>query len=185
MNTTQDERTGKLKGKVGAEKASQTTGGSSTASEDTDDPVAPPGEVRNQQQKPLAQELRRPSLALMIGDTDVVLPDEVESGKADSEPLTAQEELDLHRYEIEIEENKDAWLRMTGALYEIWARRLYRANYRSFKQYCKRRWDFSRAYGYRLVNAHKTIEQVSTMVDGVGHKPWNSPRCLKFNRPRC
>jgi hypothetical protein len=122
-------------------------------------------ELANHQQKLVAQEPRGPSLALMIGDTDVELPDDVDSGPSTSEPLSAEEQLDLRRYEIEIEENKEAFLTMAAALFEIWSRRLYRENYKSFKQYCRKRWDFSRAYGYKLINAHKTIQKVSTMVD--------------------
>jgi len=165
MKTKQDEPTRKGKAKTAAEKAAPNTGESTTVREDNGDHGAAPSELTNDQQKEVAQEPRGPSLALMIGDTDVVLPDEVDSGKPNTEPLTAQEQIDLRRYEIEMEENKNAFLTMAADLFEIWSRRLYRENYKSFKEYCRKRWDFSRAYGYLLVNAHKTIEKVSTIVD--------------------
>ncbi len=165
MKTKNNEPPRKAKEKTAAEKTAPTTGGSTTVSEGTGDHGAAASELANHQQKLVPQEPRGPSLALMIGDTDVVLPDEVDSGKSNTEPLTAQEQIDLRRYEIEIEENRDAFLTMAADLFEIWSRRLYRENYRSFKQYCRERWDFSRAYGYQLINAHKTIEKVSTVVD--------------------
>jgi hypothetical protein len=165
MKTGNDEPTGKAKERTPLEKTAPTTGGPTTDSEDTGNHGAAAKEPTNHQQKLVHREPRRPALALMIGDTEVVLPDEVDSGKPNAEPLTAQELIDLRRYEIEIEENKVAFLTMAADLFEIWSRRLYRENYRSFKQYCRERWDFSRAYGYQLINAHKTIAKMSTIVD--------------------
>jgi len=165
MKTKKDKLSRKAKGKSAAEKAAPTVGESTPVSEDTCDHRAAASELTNHQPKSVAQEPPTPSLALVIGDTDAVLPHEVHSGKPDTEPLTAQEQLDLRRCEIVIEENRTGFLDTIAAMHEIWAKRLYRAEYHSFKQYCKKKWDFSRAYGYRLVEAHKLIQKLSTTVD--------------------
>ena len=165
MKTTKDKPSRKGKTKTAAEKAAPTTGESTAGSEDTGDHGAAGSQLTDHQPKPVAQEPPVPSLVLLIGDTNAVLPEEVDSGKPNNEPLTAQEQLDLRRCEIVIEETQTAFLDNIAAMHEIWAKRLYRAEYQSFKQYCKKRWDFSRAYGYRLVEAHKLIQKLSTIVD--------------------
>ena len=48
---------------------------------------------------------------------------------------------------------------------EIWSKRLYRKDYRSFKEYCEKKWKFTRGYGYRLIRDAETIKKVSTIVN--------------------
>ncbi len=59
----------------------------------------------------------------------------------------------------------NAWQAMAGALSEVKARRLYREDHKSFKEYLAKRWNISRSHAYRLVNAHKTSEKLSPTGD--------------------
>ena len=40
--------------------------------------------------------------------------------------------------------------------------KLYRADYETFEEYCRQRWDYSRQHAYRLIKATGVVDQVST-----------------------
>jgi hypothetical protein len=106
----------------------------------------------------------QPGTSLQVIAEGKSLPDQGEPAEPNNQPMTPAEDQDLKRCEIIIEENKLGFLETCAALNEIWSKRLYRANYKSFKEYCKK-WGFSRAQGYRLVKAHETMQKVSPVGD--------------------
>jgi phage N-6-adenine-methyltransferase len=52
-----------------------------------------------------------------------------------------------------------------GILLEIRDRRLYRAGYRTFEDYCRERWGLTRSRAYQLMEAAETVGRLSTFVD--------------------
>lgn len=45
-----------------------------------------------------------------------------------------------------------------NALLKIRDKQLYRSEYRTFEEYCRERWGFSKSYGKKLVDAAEVIE---------------------------
>src|SRR5688572_29623142 len=68
-------------------------------------------------------------------------------------PLTPAEERDLISIESRIASGLSAFFDVAYALMEIKQRRLYRAEFVSFEDYCRIRWDMRRAHAYRLIGA--------------------------------
>lgn len=64
----------------------------------------------------------------------------------DSLSLTEQQRLD--ELEAQIEEDKQAFIRVGQAMLEIKERRLYRERFPSWETYCQQRWQFSGRQGY-------------------------------------
>jgi hypothetical protein len=70
------------------------------------------------------------------------------------ESLTTEESSRLNQLEIVIEKGA----RSVGeALREISERKLYRAEYRTWKEYCNKRWGYHRSYAYRLIHFAKEV----------------------------
>ena len=68
----------------------------------------------------------------------------------DNEPITPEQEERFEALESQIEENFLSGFKLAAALAEIHDKKLYRANYKSFGQYCKERWEYSRRYCDRV-----------------------------------
>jgi hypothetical protein len=168
MKMKQTKSAKKVKPKAFATAPASTTGESTAANANAGKEPAPPIEPANHQQGSVAQEPPGPELALVIADTGVMAADERDSAKPDAEPLSAQEHEDKHRCEVVIEENEKGFLEYMAAMHEICTKRLYRDEYPTFEQYCRKRWNITRARGYQLVNAYKTVQQMSTAVDIQG-----------------
>jgi hypothetical protein len=79
--------------------------------------------------------------------------------------LDPAEEKDLERMESTIAANLAAFFQVGFALLEIRRRRLYRAEFKSFEEYCRKRWEFNRSYAYRLIGAAKVCKQLSPIGD--------------------
>jgi len=69
--------------------------------------------------------------------------------------LTPSETKSLAEYEIVIEGGLNDFLRVGTALTHIRDERLYRSEYVSFGDYCRKRWKMGRSYAYRLIAATK------------------------------
>jgi hypothetical protein len=67
--------------------------------------------------------------------------------------LSAPEKDQLARCETVIQMKLMAFYEVGLALAEINRQRLYRAEYRSFEEYCRTRWDMSRIHAFRLLKA--------------------------------
>lgn len=73
--------------------------------------------------------------------------------------LSAEEENDLHNLEERIHNGLEGFLEVGRAMFEIRDRRLYRANYASWDDYCERKWNISGRHGsYQLTAMLKTVE---------------------------
>jgi len=83
----------------------------------------------------------------------------------DQAPSTETKEVALERCELVYESHQNSFRYCCEAMYEISIKHLYKAKYKTFKNYCNKRWGFSRSYGYALVKAHQTIAKVSTKTD--------------------
>lgn len=76
-------------------------------------------------------------------------------------PLTLTEREELARYEGTIYEGLSTFFEVGKALIEIRNRKLYRVDYRTFEQYCRERWNISRAHAYRMIDAAEVVDNLS------------------------
>lgn len=94
--------------------------------------------------------------------------------KNDLEPISLAESNRLTILEGEIKANEGAMLKIADALTEIRDSRLYRNEFKTFKEYCEVRLEISRSRGYQLINFSK----MSTTVD----KPANENQAREIRR---
>lgn len=71
----------------------------------------------------------------------------------------------LAELELVVERGLATFVEVGAALLEIRDERYYRTTHRTFEDYCRERWDMSRARGYQLMDAARVVEAVSTTVD--------------------
>lgn len=96
-----------------------------------------------------------------------------EQGAAGSFSLEAQTEEDIDREEAaaktkaEIQKRRDArlteFVQVGTALAEIRDSRMYRATFKTFEEYCEKRWEFSKRQCDRLIQAAKVTENLGPM----------------------
>lgn len=73
-------------------------------------------------------------------------------------PLTTDEARRLRECESVIKRGLDTFYEVGNALAEIRESRLYRIDYASFEDYCRERWNISRFYAHRLIDAAQVVE---------------------------
>lgn len=73
----------------------------------------------------------------------------------------------LAEYEAIIERGLQSFVEVGTALLAVRDRRLYRAEYATFEDYCQSGWGLQRAHAYRLMEAAEVVERVSPMGDIV------------------
>src|SRR5574341_205258 len=78
-----------------------------------------------------------------------------------SEALTVKEQRLLERCEQTIDAGLDVFVKVGRALLTIKSQKLYRAEYETFEEYCKVRWDLSRQHAYRKIDGAIVVGQVS------------------------
>ena len=88
-----------------------------------------------------------------------------DASATDLASLADDEKAFLSRQEAVIERGRKAFVEVGAALAEIRDRRLYRETHETFETYVKERWDFGRAYAYRLIGASETMEVLSPIGD--------------------
>lgn len=71
----------------------------------------------------------------------------------------------LGRLEATIESGLQTFHEVGSALLEIRDSRLYRAEFSTFEDYCRDRWDMSRPRAYQLIDAAQVVASLSTNVD--------------------
>ncbi len=76
----------------------------------------------------------------------------------DSNSLDETETLELINLESKVEKSLRAFLEIGLSLREIRDKRLYRANYATFEDYCINRWEISRGSSYHLIAAASLVE---------------------------
>lgn len=81
-----------------------------------------------------------------------------------TEVLTRRESSRLKELEETIEGGLQTFLEVGAALWEIREARLYKAEYRSFNQYCEARWKMKENYANKLIVAAGVVENLGTDV---------------------
>ena len=83
------------------------------------------------------------------------------------EVVITKNKQELERLEGIIRRNLRSFYEMGLALMEIRDRGLYRdvLGFETFEAYCKAKWDFGRAYAYRLIGSASVVDSVSPMGD--------------------
>ena len=79
--------------------------------------------------------------------------------------LTPEETQALILYETVIERGLATFIEVGNALLAIRDRRLYRAEYGAFEEYCQERWGMSRPRAYQMMEAASVVENLSTIID--------------------
>ena len=82
-----------------------------------------------------------------------------------SEPLTSVEQEKLTLCERTISTGWQTFVEVGLALSTIREERLYRIEYPSFEVYCSSKWQFHRAYAYRLMTAAQVVKALSPIGD--------------------
>ena len=78
-----------------------------------------------------------------------------------SELLLIEEKQELAHCEAVIERGFETFFEIGRAMAIIRDKRLYRAEFSTFEEYCSTRWSLERRHAYRLMDASKVIENVS------------------------
>lgn len=80
-------------------------------------------------------------------------------------PTTIQESQRLIELERVIKTGIDTFIQVGGALFEIKESRLYRIEHGTFEEYCKDKWNMSKAFAFRQIAAAKTTRNLSPIGD--------------------
>jgi hypothetical protein len=78
--------------------------------------------------------------------------------------ITQQESVRLCELECIIQKGKDTFVEVGTALSEIRDSRIYRATFKTFEDYCKDRWDFSKTYANNIIAAAEVVGNLTTIV---------------------
>lgn len=81
------------------------------------------------------------------------------------EILSTQETVRLCELERIIQKGKDTFVEVGTALSEIRDSKIYRATFKTFEEYCEKRWAFNRDYASKMIMAAEVVGNLSTMVD--------------------
>ena len=79
--------------------------------------------------------------------------------------LTVIEQSELEQHEATIEHGLKTFVDVGAALMAIRDKRLYKQQYSTFDDYCKRRWKMSRPRAFQLMDAAQVNRNLSTIVD--------------------
>lgn len=79
--------------------------------------------------------------------------------------LTATDRKSLTQLEWMIEKYIAGFVEVGNALLAIRDGRLYRETHSTFELYCKERWEFQKAYAYRLIASAQVVKQLSPIGD--------------------
>lgn len=89
------------------------------------------------------------------------------------EILSSDEATQLNLAEGLIARHLSAFFEVGAALLEIKQRRLYRAAFSTFEEYCRTRWQLNRSHAYRLVEA----AEIKTHLSPIGDIPPPENEC--------
>lgn len=94
------------------------------------------------------------------------------SGK---DALTTPERALLTSYEVVIEQGLQSFVEVGSALMRIRDERLYREAFGTFEAYCQERWNLSRFYVHRLIEASEVVEMLP-----IGNRPTNESQAREL-----
>lgn len=78
--------------------------------------------------------------------------------------LTLDEQVQLEAYEVVIANGLQTFYEVGTALAEIRDNRLYRAEFKTFEDYCDQRWGIGRNYANKVIAASKVVKNLGTNV---------------------
>jgi phage N-6-adenine-methyltransferase len=78
-----------------------------------------------------------------------------------NELLNTEERNELERCEVVIRQGLETFIEVGQALMIIRDKRLYRVEFSTFEDYCRNKWDMSKAYTNRLIAATETISNLT------------------------
>jgi len=84
---------------------------------------------------------------------------------SNTEPISLAESKRLIELEKVIEAGQQTFIEVGTALAEIRDARLYKADYKTFENYCVSKWGFKRAHAYRLIAAAGIAKDLSPNGD--------------------
>ena len=79
--------------------------------------------------------------------------------------LTTEQQDKFQELEEQIAENLLSSFKLAAALAQIRDEKLYRENYKTFEEYCKKRWEYSRSYCARLADMHGVLTDLKEYED--------------------
>ena len=88
-----------------------------------------------------------------------------------NELLNIEERNELERCEVVIKQGLKTFVEVGQALMLIRDKRLYRAEFGTFEAYCQDKWQLSRYYVHRIVEASKVVQNMEMLP--MGNKPQN------------
>lgn len=88
-----------------------------------------------------------------------------ENSPCEGTPLTEEEKASLAKFEEIIQGGLKSFNEVGEALFQIQAKRLYRAEHTTFESYLKSVWNLKRAQAYRLISAHLVHESIQGQQD--------------------
>jgi hypothetical protein len=77
-----------------------------------------------------------------------------------SESLSPAEVKTLAHYEEIVEQGREVFIQVGQALLAIRDQRLYRESYSTFEDYLRQRWDLSRSYAHRMIDAAVVVQNL-------------------------
>lgn len=81
-----------------------------------------------------------------------------------NELITLDERGHLYQLEEVITQGLNTFVDVGSALLEIRDKRLYRADYSTFEDYCRERWGWARSYANKLISASEAVNNLGTIV---------------------
>jgi hypothetical protein len=91
------------------------------------------------------------------------------------EPLTPAEQKQLAKCEAAIKEGADQFVKVAGALWEIYEHKLWRSKHHpTFRAYCERRWHFSTRWAYVMIEGWEIRLKLEAENDSVKHASHDS-----------
>ena len=97
----------------------------------------------------------------------------------DTTPITPEQEERFGVLETQIEDNYLSGFKLAAAFAEIRDKKLYRANYKTFKKYCQERWEYSRSYCERLADVDGVLKDLKE-YEGKESYPRNEQQARVF-----
>jgi hypothetical protein len=80
----------------------------------------------------------------------------------DKSPLSSNEKRMLENCETILKQNLNAFFQLGEVLATIKRMRLYRDQYSTFEEYCRKKWNFGRHRAVQLIQAHATASEMLT-----------------------
>ena len=105
-----------------------------------------------------------------------------EDSHLDSFPkLNPAEKQELQQLEQTIATNLTGTFELAAALMKIRDQKLYRVEYSTFEEYCRKRWDYSPSYCHRLAQMNEVMVDLKTNDEIAAALPRNESQARIFN----